>query len=62
MGTGTGILAVLASKLGAKSIVGVDFDEWAYNNPNSHGKIAIPKIESLNIDFKPISTFCIARR
>ena len=27
----------------------IDLIEWAYNNPNSHGKIAIPKIESLNI-------------
>ena len=27
----------------------IDLIEWAYNHPNSHGKIAIPKIESLNI-------------
>jgi len=27
----------------------IDLIEWAYNHQNSHGKIAIPKIESLNI-------------
>ena len=27
----------------------IDLIEWAYNHPDSHGKIAIPKIESLNI-------------
>ena len=26
-----------------------DLIDWAYTHPNSHGKIAIPKIESLNI-------------
>ena len=32
MGSGTGVLAILASKLGADSIVGIDFDQWAYEN------------------------------
>lgn len=32
MGTGTGILAILASKLGAKEIVAIDNDEWSYEN------------------------------
>jgi len=32
MGCGTGILAILAYKLGAKSINAIDNDEWAYNN------------------------------
>ena len=32
MGTGTGILAVLAEKLGAESIYGPDIDEWSYRN------------------------------
>lgn len=31
-GTGTGVLAIMASKLGAKSIDAYDIDEWSYNN------------------------------
>jgi len=32
MGCGTGILAILASKLGAKEIVGIDYDEICYDS------------------------------
>ncbi len=32
MGTGTGILAILAEKLGALEILAVDIDEWSYRN------------------------------
>ncbi|MBN1131444.1 MAG: 50S ribosomal protein L11 methyltransferase [Bacteroidales bacterium] len=32
MGCGTGILGIFASKLGAGSVVGVDIDNWAYEN------------------------------
>lgn len=32
MGCGTGILAILASQLGAKEIIAIDNDEWAYQN------------------------------
>jgi ribosomal protein L11 methyltransferase len=32
MGCGTGILAILASKFGANTIVAIDIDEWAYRN------------------------------
>jgi len=32
MGSGTGILAILAAKLGASSLIGIDFDEWAFEN------------------------------
>lgn len=32
MGCGTGVLAILASKLGANSVEAIDNDEWAFNN------------------------------
>lgn len=32
MGTGTGVLAILAEKLGAQKIIAPDIDEWSYNN------------------------------
>lgn len=32
MGAGTGILAILAHKRGASSIIAIDNDEWAYRN------------------------------
>jgi ribosomal protein L11 methyltransferase len=32
MGTGTGILAIVARKLGASPIVGIDIDEWSAEN------------------------------
>ncbi|MEO6583727.1 MAG: 50S ribosomal protein L11 methyltransferase [Ferruginibacter sp.] len=31
-GTGTGILAIMAKKLGAKKVVAIDKDEWSINN------------------------------
>jgi len=31
-GTGTGILAILAEKLGASSVLAIDYDEWSINN------------------------------
>lgn len=32
MGTGTGVLAILAEKLGAKDIDAIDIEDWAYDN------------------------------
>jgi len=39
MGSGTGVLAILAAKLGAISLIGIDFDEWAYENAVENAKI-----------------------
>lgn len=36
MGCGTGILAILAKKMGAEKVTAVDIDEWAYNNSNEN--------------------------
>ncbi|MBQ8650879.1 MAG: 50S ribosomal protein L11 methyltransferase [Flavobacteriales bacterium] len=32
MGCGTAVLAILAKKLGASHVVGIDIDQWAYDN------------------------------
>jgi ribosomal protein L11 methyltransferase len=32
MGCGTGILAILANKMGARHVIGIDNDEWAWHN------------------------------
>jgi len=32
MGCGTSLLGIFASMIGAKEVIGVDIDEWAYNN------------------------------
>jgi len=32
MGCGTGVLAILASKMGAIQVTAIDNDQWAYNN------------------------------
>lgn len=31
-GTGTGVLAILAEKMGAASVLAIDYDEWSINN------------------------------
>ena len=39
MGCGTGVLAILASKLGASSLVGIDVDEWAVENSEENSML-----------------------
>ena len=39
MGTGTGILSILASKLGARDLVGIDCDEWAIENSKENVRL-----------------------
>lgn len=39
MGTGTGILAILAKKLGGGDTVGIDIDEFAIENARENGKL-----------------------
>jgi ribosomal protein L11 methyltransferase len=37
-GTGTGVLAILAEKMGAKKIMAIDSDEWSIENANENIK------------------------
>jgi len=39
MGSGTGVLGILASKLGAKEILGIDIDAWAYENAQENCRL-----------------------
>ncbi len=39
IGTGTGILAIAALKLGARSAIGVDNDTWSYDNAQENAKL-----------------------
>jgi len=36
MGTGTGVLAIVAEKLGAEYVFAPDIDEWSFNNANEN--------------------------
>ena len=47
MGTGTGILSILAKKLGADEITGIDIDEFAIENAIENGKL-----NDVNIEWK----------
>ena len=47
MGSGTGVLAILAAKLGARSLIGIDFDKWAFENAVENANLNAVN----NIDF-----------
>lgn len=47
VGTGTGVLAIMAYKLGAKSITATDVDDWCINN--SRDNLALNKVENSKI-------------
>ncbi len=38
MGSGTAVLAILASKMGAENCAAIDIDEWAYENGVENGR------------------------
>lgn len=54
-GTGTGILAVLARKLGANHIVAIDNDENAIEN--THENIRINEVDQIDVSISDISKF-----
>lgn len=60
VGTGTGILAIMANKLGAKSIIATDIDEWSIENSSENFnlnelknfKILQGSIDKLTFDYQ----------
>jgi ribosomal protein L11 methyltransferase len=46
-GCGTGILAILAEKLGASQVTAIDIDEWSYRN--SHENILLNKCNKIQL-------------
>ncbi len=59
MGCGTGVLAILACKLGAREVVAVDNDEWAFANAidnaeqNKESRISVIRGEAIDIPSPP---------
>lgn len=55
-GTGTGVLAILAEKLGAKNILAIDYDDWSIENAkenvtaNSCSKITVTQLDTIPAD------------
>ncbi len=56
MGCGTGLLGILASKMGAHSITAIDIDDWAYNNCLENAALnLVPNMNSLQGDISLIN-------
>jgi ribosomal protein L11 methyltransferase len=52
MGTGTGILAILSKKLGAKSVAGIEIDEGAYDNALLNAELNDVELQFIHSDVK----------
>ena len=50
MGTGTGVLAILAKLRGAKSAIGIEIDEMAYENAIENASLNSVDIKLVNVD------------
>jgi len=56
MGSGTGVLAILASKLGARHLIAIDSDEWAFKNAKENSQLNnISNINFIHGDINDIS-------
>ena len=59
-GTGTGILAILAEKLGASQVLAADNDDWCIENATENvERNACKKIEIVKADFPPAGEYDI---
>ncbi len=57
MGCGTGILAILADKMGAGKVTAIDIDEWAYTNSLENiVRNNTPEIKVLHGDIKKLAS------
>lgn len=61
MGCGTGVLGIFASMQGAKEVVGIDNDKWAYENTIENAKINVANVIAKHgsVDAIPHSDFDI---
>lgn len=63
-GTGTGLLAILAEKMGAESIVAIDYDDWCIENGNenivANNSQKVKMIKADNPDASPLSDVILA--
>jgi len=56
MGCGTGVLAILSKMLGSATTLGIDFDEWSYDNSKENAKLNnVESIEFLLGDVSSIT-------
>jgi ribosomal protein L11 methyltransferase len=66
MGCGTGILAILAKKLGAAEVLGIDIDDWSVENAiencasNGFPEIEIVKGDADLLEEQPAFDFILA--
>lgn len=55
MGCGTGVLAILAAKLGARQVDAVDYDQWSYENTRENAeRNGCAGVQALHGDFSAI--------
>lgn len=58
LGSGTGVLAILAEKLGASSVLAVDNDEWCFRNAEENCKLNnCTKIQNVLGDINSVSEY-----
>lgn len=56
MGTGTGILSILAKKLGASETIGIDIDEFAIENARENGLLNSSEVDWIVGDDRALSS------
>ena len=60
MGTGTGVLAIAAKKLGAKSVLGIDIEDWCMANAKENA--AKNGISDIRFALEPLSSLTLQKQ